>query len=253
MSWGYGAGLLYPGYGYGGGWFGPPMYRPPCLAPSYPWYGYNRPGYNYNRPNRPNINSPGGGNINWGGGNQINVGGDVNINVNKPGGNNLYNRGPKGGNKGVTSGIRDADLSKMNLSKTGKQKPTSTRPGTVDKSNLPNNVFADKDGNIFKKDDKGQWQQNNGKDWSTPANFSGDRRPEQRPGQPISRPSVPESRPSVPQIRPNAPSGYNRPSNLNMSDIDRSRAMQRSNAAPTTRKAARPSTPGARPVPKRNF
>jgi hypothetical protein len=253
MSWGFGAGMFYPAYGYGGGWFGPPMYRPPCFAPSNPWYGYNRPGYNYNRPNRPNINSPGGGNINWGGGNQINVGGDVNINVNNPGGNNLYNRGPKGGNKGVTSGIRDVDLSKVNLSKTGKQQPAATRSGTAGRPTLPNNVFADKDGNIFKKDDKGQWQQNNGRGWSVPSNIPSESRPVQRPDQPISRPVVPDIRPSVPKARPTAPSGYSRPSNLNMSDMDRNRATQRSNTSPTSRQVARPKTPGVRPVPKRTF
>ena len=253
MSWGFGAGMFYPAYGYGGGWFGPPMYRPPCFAPSYPWYGYNRPGYNYNRPNRPNINSPGGGNINWGGGNQINVGGDVNINVNNPGGNNLYNRGPKGGNKGVTSGIRDVDLSKVNLSKTGKQQPAATRSGTAGRPTLPNNVFADKDGNIFKKDDKGQWQQNNGRGWSVPSNIPSESRPVQRPDQPISRPVVPDIKPSVPKARPTAPSGYSRPSNLNMSDMDRNRATQRSNTSPTSRQVARPKTPGVRPVPKRTF
>ncbi len=67
---------------------------------------------------------------------------------------------------------------------------------------------------------------NNGKDWSAPANFSGDRRPTQRRNQPVSRLAVPDGRPSIPQTSPTAPSGYYRPSNLNMSDMERNRGYR---------------------------
>lgn len=203
MSWGFGGPMWgYPPYGYG--YFGPPMYRPPCFHPGYPWYGYNRPGYGGG--NRP-INSPGSGNINWGGGNQINIGGDVNINVggnninNNMQGNNLYNKA-KVSDKSISSGVSSRDMSKMNMG--GKQNPNnkatgSARPSTGNNakpggantgvsnnmngrpskdvgrpSTQPNNVFADKDGNVFQKDKTGNIQQNKGgNNWSKPSQPSG--------------------------------------------------------------------------------
>jgi hypothetical protein len=194
MSWGFGGPMWgYPGYGYG--YFGPPMYRPPCFNPHYPWYGYNRPGYG-NNVNRPNINSPGSGNINWGGGNQINVGGDVNINIgnNVASGNNLYNKA-KNTDKSISSGVGNKDVSKMNMgNKPGSQnnnKPGTgnARPSTSGTANpginnntgrpnkdagrpstQPNNVFADRDGNVYQKDKTGNIQQNKGgNNWSKPA------------------------------------------------------------------------------------
>jgi hypothetical protein len=268
ISWGFGYPGYYPGYGYGGGWFGPPMYRPPCFAPSYPWYGYNRPGYNYNnRPNKPNVNSPGSGNINWGGGNQINVGGDVNININNnSGNNNLYAKNEKLGNKGVSSGIKNADMSNMNIGKPGTKsnpavnnarpgqqsgRPTpSNQQGVPDKSKLPNDVFADKDGNVYKKDNKGEWQQNNGKDWAKPAGDpnKGNVNPNARPAvpnQPAVRPATTEPKPSAPQARPATPSGYSRPSTPGYSDYDRNRGTQKANSYPS----AKPAAPAARPAP----
>jgi hypothetical protein len=199
MSWGYG-GPMWGGI-YGGGYFGPPMYRPPCFGPSYPWYGYNRPGYGGG--NRP-INSPGSGNINWGGGNQINVGGDVNINIgngngNNFGGNNLYN---KTKDKGISSGINSRDMSKVNVGNRQPANNANNKPGnTVGKPDIgnakpgnsgnnignkpstgmkpqgrpskePNNVFADRDGNIYQKDKTGNIQQNKGgNNWDKPSNF----------------------------------------------------------------------------------
>jgi hypothetical protein len=244
------------------------MYRPPCFAPSYPWYGYNRPGYNYNnRPNKPNVNSPGSGNINWGGGNQINVGGDVNININNnSGNNNLYAKNEKLGNKGVSSGIKNADMSNMNIGKPGTKsnpavnnarpgqqsgRPTpSNQQGVPDKSKLPNDVFADKDGNVYKKDNKGEWQQNNGKDWAKPAGDpnKGNVNPNARPAvpnQPAVRPATTEPKPSAPQARPATPSGYSRPSTPGYSDYDRNRGTQKANSYPS----AKPAAPAARPAP----
>jgi hypothetical protein len=201
MSWGFGGPMW--GYPPGMGWFGPPMYRPPCFYPHNPWYGYNRPGYGggYN-----NIGN--GGNINWGGGNQINIGGDVNINVGNgnnnsnfnKGGNNLYN---KGKNPGVSTGISSKDMSKVDFgNKAGAKPSTGARPGTgtgakpgtgtgakpgtggptakptapaarptVKPSNQPNNVFADRDGNVYQRDNKtGNVQQNKGgNNWDRPS------------------------------------------------------------------------------------
>jgi hypothetical protein len=279
----------YPWYGYGGGWFGPPMYRPPCFRPSYPWYGYNRPGY------RPGNRPGGSGNINWGGGNQINIGGDVNININRPGGgtggrptarpatlqnNNIYSRDNKMGNKAVTSGIGKIDPGKIG-SRPAQGRPSTGQPGTKpsvpNKSNLPNNVVADRDGNIYRKDNKGNWQQHNGGGWSNvdrgpgqaasnPAVPGGNTRPAQpvqpanpgantRPAQPAqpanpganTRPAQPSNPgPSArPTPRPSTPSGYNRPPSVNTSDYNRNRSYNRTNtynrsSAPAARPASRP-------------
>jgi hypothetical protein len=219
MSWGFGGPIW--GYPPGMGWFGPPMYRPPCFRPHYPWYGYNRPGYGGGGHN----NWGNGGNINWGGGNQINIGGDVNINIgsgnnninqainNK--GNNLYSKNKK---TGVSTGIAGKDMSKVDFASrptakpgTGSKPTTGARPGTggpatkpttaakpgnggqttkpstggpstkpttpttrptVKPSTQPNNVFADRDGNVYQRDNKtGNVQQNKGGNtWDRPSN-----------------------------------------------------------------------------------
>jgi hypothetical protein len=288
FGFGFGYGIGYPGYGWGGGWFGPPMYRPPCFRPSYPWYGYNRPGY------RPG-NRPGGsgGNINWGGGNQINIGGDVNININRPGGgtggrpsarpttlpnNNIYARDNKMGNKAVTTGMGKIDPGKIGA-RPAPGKPSTgqpaTRPTVPDKSKLPNDVVADRDGNIYRKDKSGNWQQNSGGKWTNvdrqPTAPGANTRPAQpsnpgantRPAQPSNpgantrpaptpnpgantRPApVPNPGPSArPSPRPTTPSGYNRPPNVNTSDYNRNRSYNRTNTY------NRSSAPAARPAPR---
>lgn len=256
FSFGYGMG--YPYYGYGGGWFGPPMYRPPCFRPGYPWYGYNRPGGPVYR--------PGGGNINWGGGNQINIGGDVNIGTGRPGGgsgnrpstrpstlpsnSNLYARDNKMGNKAVSTGVGKIDPGKVGT-RPSTGKPTTGRTSTGQpainnkvptKSNQPNNIIADRDGNIYRKDSKGQWQQHNGGGWSNT-----DKRPDLPDARPSQRPSGPGAKPAT---RPTSPSGYNRTPNVSTSDYNRNRSNNRVNtynrsAVPAQRPAGRPA-PAAR-------
>ena len=148
MGFGFNVGFLHigfstgPSYGYGG-WFGPPYYRPPYRPP---YYGG---GYYGNRP---------------GGGNNININGDVNIGSNN--GNNIYNRpGSNGGGRpGVASrpprpnsrpgsNYRpDNNSGNRSGSNTGIGSDRNpARPSTNNK----NNVFADKDGNVFQRDDKG--------------------------------------------------------------------------------------------------
>ncbi len=165
MSWGFGGPVWgYPGYG--GGWFGPPMYRPPVIPPYYPWYGYNRPGYGGYRPgygggynpgyggNRPNnIGNGNNGNVNWGGGNQINIGGDVNINIGNGSGNNLYNRPNKPGGgrpQGITSGVNGTSAANMNLGNrpgqqpvSGNNRPNNNRPGNNNANVNPGNKLPD--------------------------------------------------------------------------------------------------------------
>ncbi len=117
-----------------GGWWGPPVYRPPYhYRPPYGYYG-NRPGY------RPR---PAGGVR--GSGNTINIDNSTNINVNRPGG------GIYGDRPGVKpSGKPDR----------GK---ASSRPATMDRGRQPKqDVFTDPKGNVFRSDGRTTQQRNAG-------------------------------------------------------------------------------------------
>src|SRR5439155_22882941 len=63
------------------------------------------------------------------------------------------------------------------------------RPATK----LPNNVYADKDGNVFRRDKKGNWEQRDNGKWTRPGGES--------PVGPPTRPA-PGTNPSGPETRP---------------------------------------------------
>ncbi|MCU0381630.1 MAG: hypothetical protein MUE58_10620, partial [Chitinophagaceae bacterium] len=110
------------------------------------------------------------------------------------------------------------------------------------KSNRPNNVIADRDGNVYRRDASGQWQQHNGGGWSNT-----DKRPNMPDARPSQHPAGGDARPSQ---RPSSPSGYNRTPNVNTSDYNRNRSTNRTNtynrsSMPAQRPAARP-MPGGR-------
>ena len=110
------------GYGYGGGWFGPPMYRPPYRAP---YYGG---GYYGNRQS---------------GGNTFVNNGNININT---GNGNIYN------NK--------TGVSTKNIDRTSIGNNNKINANNKISNNKANNVFSDKDGNVFQKDSKtNNWNQ----------------------------------------------------------------------------------------------
>jgi hypothetical protein len=220
--------------GYGGGWFGPPMYRPPYGGWGYHggYYGggYGRPGGGNNIViNNPNINI-----------NRPNN--SININNrpgnNRPGSNNLYNnrrdvistrdvnRGPGGLATSRPSQSGNNRLPALNSGNNNVNRP-SARPSTGGS----NNVLSDRDGNIFQKDDKGNWNQREGNKWNPKDkagvpndvhrdNSNRDRankmeRNQQQMQRPQARPSTPQarpqSRPSAPQSRPAArPAGVGR-------------------------------------------
>ena len=108
------------------GYWGPPVYRPPY----YPPY---RGGFYGPRP-IPYRN--------------VNVHGDVNINVNRT--NNIYNY-----RKDVTTN----DIKRNPPNNGNKSNPTA-----LPANKNANNVFADKNGNVFQKNDKG-WQQRDNNQW----------------------------------------------------------------------------------------
>jgi hypothetical protein len=152
MSVGVSVGFMHVGIGfgaygaYGGCWFGPPFYRPPYYRPAY--YG-GHGGY-------------------YGGHNNININTGNNININN-GRNNIYN------NK---QGISTKDVKRNNNvgNKVGNNNNAGNKIGANNKPNaMPskgsNNVFADKNGNVMQKDNKGAWNQrdNNSKSWKPAA------------------------------------------------------------------------------------
>ncbi|MBZ5858993.1 hypothetical protein [Flavihumibacter profundi] len=157
MNFGFNVGFMHFGFGYGrgyygGGWFGPPMYRPPYRPPYYGggYYGNRGPVF---------INN---GDIN------INRGNQVNPNINHR--ENIYNNKP-----GVAT--RDVDRSKPGTRPAPSTRPANpanpSRPSTQPARdiNRDNNVFSDREGNAYRKDDKGNWNQrdNQSRDWK-PAN-----------------------------------------------------------------------------------
>lgn len=114
------------GYGYGGGWFGPPMYRPPYRAP---YYGG---GYYGNRQS---------------GGNTFVNNGNININT---GNGNIYN------NK---TGVSTKNIDRTSIGNNNKINANNKISNTK-----ANNVFSDKDGNVFQKDSKtNNWNQRDNK------------------------------------------------------------------------------------------
>jgi hypothetical protein len=248
MGFGFNVGFMHvgfmfgPSFGYGGGWYGPPYYRPPYRPP---YYGG---GYYGGR--------PGGGNninINTGGG-DINIGGNHNNIYNRPGngsnnsrpgissggnnnrpgssyrpGNNNNNTGNRPGNNNNNSGNRPGNNNgNWNGNNNGNWNGNNNndRKAAKPSTNNQNNVFADKDGNVFKKDDKGNLNQrdNKGNSW--------------KPADKASPAS----------------------NNVNRDVQSRNRANQRTdnfnNARTTPKPAARPAPkpttakPGARPAPR---
>ena len=132
---------------------------PGGYRPYYPRYGY-RGGY------RPvNINT---GDIN------INTGNNINI------GNNIYNR-PE--NKDRVARTQD-------MRRDGKP-----APAVKDRAN---NVFTDRDGNVFKRDQSGNWEQRTRDGWSKTDGVPGTReRPSAGGDRPATRPSNPSARPGT--------------------------------------------------------
>ena len=194
MGFGFNYGFMHFGFGgyHGGGWFGPPMYRPPYRPPYHGGYYGNRPRPGYGSGNHY-------GNTN------------ININVNNKY-NNIYNN-----KKGVST--KNIDRSKNNFSNS---KINNNGNFNNNRGGNKNNVFADREGNVFQKDNKNNsWntRDNKTKDWKPVGTDRSNRLPdlnrEQKardrgnirennfnrdvPSRPQSRPAA---RPSMPVGRP---------------------------------------------------
>lgn len=133
MGFHYSSGFFHMSIYGGGGYWGPPMYRPPYHPPYHGGY-YGR--------------------------NQINHYGDVNINVDRS--NNIYNNRKDVSTRDVQRG-RDtnrATAGTRDVQNRGQNKPAQ-QPATRES----NNVYTDRSGNVFQKSNDGNWQQRNNNQW----------------------------------------------------------------------------------------
>jgi hypothetical protein len=179
-----------------GGWWGPPMYRPPYYRPPY----YRPPPPPVYRPpgNRPPVARPPQG----GKPGQLPAG---QIPGNRPNRGDLYNQRP---DKSVIDRSRPATLDRRDKAQAGK--PAA----------LPNNVYTDRQGNVYRKGDNG-WEQRQNNQWQRPAEQS--QKLVQQPARPAQRPS------QTPQV---LPSGTQQRDSYNNRSLDslqrvRSRGNQR--------------------------
>ncbi len=128
------------------------------------------------------------------------------------GGSNIYG---KAGNR-----ARSANISTL----PAPEQPKASRGGN-------NNVYVDRDGNVFRRDNKGQWQQRDGNTWTQPAGQQAPAGTRPADGQrtlgtPQTSPSQPQTRPSQPQTKPSQPS-YSSRDNLDRDASSRQRGVQR--------------------------
>ena len=76
---------------------------------------------------------------------------------------------------------------------------TGRQPGrsTTDRAN---NVYAGPDGNVYRRNPDGSWQQREGNNWkpADPGKVGGGDRPSTRPSEPSTRPSQPSTQPARP-------------------------------------------------------
>jgi hypothetical protein len=162
MSFTYSVGFFSFSYGWGGGyhhggWWGPPVYRPPYRP--YPYRG----GY-----------GPGRGNNNR----------VTNININNT--NNIYtnrrdvqtrdratpgqsrDRRPSNGNTRERPSSSDRNSRDVRPSETTSN-TRDRKPIAQPSSREKNNVYTDRDGNIYKQQGNGSWQQRSSSGWTAPS------------------------------------------------------------------------------------
>ncbi|MCX6287529.1 MAG: carbohydrate-binding family V/XII [Bacteroidetes bacterium] len=167
FGWGMSVGFMSVGF-YGphpGGWWGPPMFHPPFCPPYNHFYGPRPPMY---RNTSVNVN--------------------VNNNYNR---NNVYNNHQSGVRPGTwtnpKTGTMPADRGKPSTQPAGrpgqgqvndKARPSSqpsgqpvNRAGTA--PNSKNNVYTDKNGDVYRKGQNSNWQKNDGKNWQNVDQGSG--------------------------------------------------------------------------------
>jgi hypothetical protein len=212
FSWSYG--FMHVGIGFGGGYGGyyrpgwGPGYRPGWGGGYYPPGGYRPPIF-----------------INTG---DINIGNRVGPAVTLPAGRapgaaaaiadrrgSLYDQGPN----------RDRVAEPITLERAGQIKADRM-------ARDPNNVLADRDGNLYQRLPGGNWNSREEGVWKPTVPET---RPSTRPAQPQTRPAVPQTRPAQPGARPapsTRPATRPVPRDVQRDYQARSRASQRPVAVP---------------------
>jgi hypothetical protein len=188
---------FYFGHGWGHprycGWWGPPMYRPPYYRPP-----HHRP---------PGQKPPGGGEK------PTHLPANVGRPSTLPNDKSLYDRRPDGAAKDRRRpSTGDAKASRL--------------PGQP--STKPNNVYTDREGNIYRRDDKG-WQQRQDNQWTKPSGGGTPSRPAGSIQQPTKRPSGSVKQPSQrPTHKPSSSQSWNsRQQSLERDRSSRNRGNQR--------------------------
>jgi hypothetical protein len=159
------------------GWWGPRYYRPPYYRPPY----YRPPGYRppvATNPIERQLGSP----------SQL------------PSAGNLYDRKPD----------------RTDNARPGTGDVKTTRPAAKP-ANLPNNVYADKEGNIYRRGENG-WEQRQGNKWDKPSGKT--------PAVPSQTPSRPSGSIQQPSLRPSQPSTSQQRPSTGQSWDNRSRSLE---------------------------
>jgi hypothetical protein len=125
----------------GGGYWGPPMHRPPYYPPYHGgMYGGRGPTY---------------------------INGDVNINVDRS--NNIYNRRNDVSTNDVRRGQGSqskAGVSTNDRTRGQNQQPQAGQQPSNAGPRRDNNVYSDKNGNVYQRNNDGNWNQRNGNEWN---------------------------------------------------------------------------------------
>jgi len=176
---------------YHGGWWGPPMYRPPYCMPYNHYYGR---GNTYVRNTTINVNTVNRNNFNQ---------------------NNIYNR--------HASGVQPANRPTGQQPATSGVRPGQTNPGNRAGSapNTRNNVFTDKSGNVYRKNGN-NWEQNTGKNWQS----AGDRSTGTKPANDRQPSTKPADRQMSPSQQPSRQQSNFDKQNMDRQNMDRNRGSQ---------------------------
>ncbi len=143
MGFGFSAGFIHVGVGapmYHGGWWGPPMYRPPFATPYNHYYGG---GAVYARNTTINVNTYNRNNVNQ---------------------NNLYNNHRTGVQSGTTAHNRQAATQPIDRQGSGNRQPSDGMQRAPRAENTKNNVFTGNNGEVYRRNGN-NWEQNDGRSW----------------------------------------------------------------------------------------
>ena len=135
------------GFGWGHAYYGPPYYRPPYYRPPYYRPPYHRPPppSRPTRPDRPSTQP-----------------------VNRTaGGRNLYANRHDVARPTTQPQNRPSTRPSQGNQRPGNTRP-STRPAQRPSNKMPNDVYTDRQGNVYKRSQNGSWQQRENKNWSKP-------------------------------------------------------------------------------------